>query len=356
MYHHIYMFSDNLGVYKSDDSDNLSQTRIKERIKNYELVTTKNYLMLESYKSLGIVSHSKYVNGILDLDIIIEEIKIVKTAIHINSYEIDELTSYIVSIQTSLISFMKLHGSNHIDDIISVIFGKKFLLTSVKPKVEFYDLLDYFHPTSAKYVSNVASGDVSTNDNNNASDTTSKSDDKNTNSIMHDINITKTLKEQLHVIDIGEGEHSLYMQIYGVKIFIKDTKENSCLVVQGYLNNITFKCLENHNFIRRRHDRLYDEVMSMPNLGSNAALFINYLDSFTLKEYLLTNDTNILSNFMGIVHHNNLVKTRALPRIISDFLKSSTFQKRSILMNLLCFENNSELSYLTYLLYDTISH
>ena len=164
------------------------------------------------------------------------------------------------------------------------------------------------------------------------------------------------MKEQLHVIDIGEGEHSLYMQIYGVKIFIKDTKENSCLVVQGYLNNITFKCLENHNFIRRRHDRLYDEVMSMPNLGSNAALFINYLDSFTLKEYLLTNDTNILSNFMGIVHHNNLVKTRALPRIISDFLKSSTFQKRSILMNLLCIENNSELSYLTYLLYDTISH
>ena len=138
------MFSDNLGVYKSDDSDNLSQTRIKERIKNYELITTKNYLMLESYKSLGIVSHSKYVNGILDLDIIMEEIKIVKTAIHINSYEIDELTSYIVSIQTSLISFMKLHGSNHIDDIISVIFGKKFLLTSVKPKVEFYDLLDYY--------------------------------------------------------------------------------------------------------------------------------------------------------------------------------------------------------------------
>jgi ATP-dependent Lon protease len=84
-------------------------------------------------------------------------------------------------------------------------------------------------------------------------------------------------------------------------------------------------------------------------------LYERLLKSFTLKDYLIYGNEDVYKKYLMIYADAALIKNTNLENIIRKFTSMDTFAQRNMLINLLCVNNNDEVKYITYLLYDVIT-
>jgi hypothetical protein len=79
-----------------------------------------------------------------------------------------------------------------------------------------------------------------------------------------------------------------------------------------------------------------------------------FINTLSLKDLLVFGDEDIFKKYMNIFTDVAFIKTNNLETIIKKFAEMDAIMQRNMLINLLCY-NDDSVKYITYLLYDLIT-
>lgn len=160
------------------------------------------------------------------------------------------------------------------------------------------------------------------------------------------------LSNQYECYDADLSSKSLYVKLHGIRIVIHYEKAQKTLIVQGIVDDIVLECMEN-KYIECRKTSL---LQNIPNTETYDAEIMNrVIESLTLKDILIYGNADIYKRHIAIMTEVNSIKYNKLNLSIKRFLEMDVYSQRQMLMNLLLYNKESDIQYITYLLYDLIT-
>ena len=245
----------------------------------------------------------------------------------------NDIINILQTINNDLSSLFKFYGTENLDDLLGVCIGTTSLLTNEETvDIHKYELLKkYFHPTSYKVVNN-------------------KTEIHNKISGLGETTLDKSNNHDC--FDICVNVKSDHMKIHGIKLYVYNSN-NKSILISGFVDDIILEFLNNKYILSKKNDIM----VNLPNEDIfKCVAFTNFVDSLTLKEYLIHNNTDIYNKYVGYVSQLNSLKQKTIAQTIKDFTSSDISSKRLILTQLLIKSDNYENQYLAYLLYDMLSN
>jgi len=129
-------------------------------------------------------------------------------------------------------------------------------------------------------------------------------------------------------------------------------KAQKTLIVQGIVDDIVLECVEN-KYVECRKTSL---LQNIPNTETYDTEIMNrIIESLTLKDILIYGNADIYKRHIAIMTEVNSIKYNKLNLSIKRFLEMDVYSQRQMLMNLLLYNKESDIQYITYLLYDLIT-
>ena len=165
--------------------------------------------------------------------------------------------------------------------------------------------------------------------------------------------IVETAKT-LDGFDLARTAKGFQKRVYGIKIAFQNEAEKKTLIVTGVIDDLMFQSF-NYTFIQNRVTSLLkNKPDAAPDI--NKALYANFLDLLTLKEYLIYSDTELQERYIGYITQAKLIKSKTISQTIKEFINGDMYFQRVTLIQLLMHNMNPEFQYLAYLLYDLLSN
>jgi hypothetical protein len=235
-------------------------------------------------------------------------------------------------------------GTKNFDDLLFISFGSEFVNMKIENAVikEKYELIrKYVNPVGYKiihwkpnkvYVNHV-----------NAQTCSNKL-------IENVINIEDSA--MFECFDIESNIRLFHHKMYGIRIVMQNEKLRKTLIINGVINDIYVDCITNEYIEKRKC-----EMISIRDSLTKAdkILMGRIIDTLSLKDYLIYGNNDIYKRMFSINTDVNMIRNNKLDLTIKRFLEMDTFSQRNILSNLLTFNEDYEIQYITYLLYDLIS-
>lgn len=164
------------------------------------------------------------------------------------------------------------------------------------------------------------------------------------------------LANQYECFDIDFTGKTNYVKIYGIRIVIHNEKTQKTLIIQGLVDDVPIECIDNY-YIKHRKQELYEILKSadLCNVLFRKEIITRLLDTITIKDILINGNEDICKKMYSIFSDVNYVKTNKLTATIRRFLDMDIYGQRTMIMNLLIYNQEDEVQYITYLLYDLIS-
>ena len=160
------------------------------------------------------------------------------------------------------------------------------------------------------------------------------------------------LSNQYECYDADVSSKSLYVKLHGVRVVIHYEKAQKTLIVQGIVDDIVLECVEN-KYVEFRKNGL---LKNIPNAETYDADIMNrIIESLTLKDMFVYGNADIYKRHIAIMTEVNSIKYNKLNLSIKRFLEMDVYSQRQMLMNLLMYNKESDIQYITYLLYDLIT-
>jgi ATP-dependent Lon protease len=145
---------------------------------------------------------------------------------------------------------------------------------------------------------------------------------------------------------------SFYQKIYGIRVVIQNEKLKKTLVVNGIIEDVPIECFTNAYIIERTSQfRKINEKYSQPE--SN--ILRRLADTITLKDILIYGNEDMSKKIIAAIREANIVKQNKLENTIQKFLDMDLYSQRNVIINLLMYDNDDDVQYACYLLYDLIS-
>ena len=120
------------------------------------------------------------------------------------------------------------------------------------------------------------------------------------------------------------------------------------IIIDGYLNNLPGNILNNQY--------ICSKIKSIKNISNNSNdSFLLYLESLSIKDFIIYNENNIITNYNNIIDKAKILNKSSLVKVIRDYLISDLYYQRDITISLLIDYNNQYSQYLAYLLFDMLS-
>jgi hypothetical protein len=166
-------------------------------------------------------------------------------------------------------------------------------------------------------------------------------------------NIIHIEKSQMfECFDLDKPTKSFYQKIYGIRIVIQNEKARKTLIINGLIEDIHIECFTN-KYIQTR----INEIHTIANEYSDVEkeIILRIVDTITLKDIMIFGNEDIIKKMIGIMTEINLVKQTKLDITIKKFLELDVYSQRHMLINLLIYNNDDEIQYICYLLYDLIT-
>ena len=324
-------------VDSTPHSQNEIKTLVEKKVTFFEDIIQNTLLHIKNVKMMGIMSINEVNNCVGSLCELSKKIKNVHTMLKEACG--DTLISELQTINNELSSLFKLHGTNSLDDMLWVCFGNNYAsLFSSKMTVleqsKFNLLKKHFHPINYKVINVIAKP-------------SSKEDKKK----------GKTKEEQLLVelmnnldcTDVTMNDEKFHLKVSGVKIVVKNAPQNKTLIITGLIDDVIIDFLNN----------MYIEniILTLKTLNQPIDVNLNrYIDSLTLKDYMIYNAQDIYSKYVGIQSNLTTVKTQSISSTVKDFISGDMYFKRALIIQLLINLEDNESQYLAYLLYDLLSN
>ena len=287
-------------------------------------IVQKTVLNIQKLKKLDILGISEVNSCIILLNTISTKLKNID-----ESHVIESLQN----INDELVTIIKKFGTESLEDLLMICFGSSFN-HSLEDSSKFDLLKKYFHPTSYKIIDD------------------KKSDDK----------IDKSKKKMKLELDheiinldcIPSDDKNYTFKVYGIKLYIYNPSFEKNIIITGILDDIIINFINNNTFLNSKIQQIADNLPQDEHFHSDS--FKNYIQSLTLKEYLIYKYSDIFNTYIGYVSQYKLLKQKSIAHISKEFINSDLFAKRHLLILLLINSHQHDNKYIAYLLYDILSN
>ena len=163
------------------------------------------------------------------------------------------------------------------------------------------------------------------------------------------------LANQYECFDIDFTGKTNYIKIYGIRVVVHNEKTQKTLIIQGLVDDIPIECI-NNNYIFSRKKEVIELMKSTDSSDTHRIdLFTRLLETMTVKDMLINGNEDFCKKMFSIFADVNYVKINKLTATIRRFLDMDIYGQRAMIMNLLIYNQEDEVQYITYLLYDLIS-
>lgn len=170
------------------------------------------------------------------------------------------------------------------------------------------------------------------------------------NKIVDDV-IQIELANQYECFDIDLTGKPNYVKIYGIRVVVHNEKTQKTLIIQGLVEDIPIECI-NSKYVDFRK-REIAEILNATE--PNSELVNRLIETMTIKDSLIHGNDDFCKRLFAMFTDVNYVKVNKLTSTIRRFIDMDIYGQRSMIMNLLIYNQEEEVQYITYLLYDLIT-
>lgn len=171
------------------------------------------------------------------------------------------------------------------------------------------------------------------------------------NKIVEEV-IQLEMANQFECFDIDFTGKPTYVKIHGIRAVVHNEKTQKTLIIQGIIDDIPLDCVHNDYVAWRKHEIL----TNIPQNGTfQPDIMKRIVDTMTIKDVLISGNEDVYKKHIAILSEVNYVKFNKLNTTIKKFLDMDTYGQRAMLINLLIYNREDDIQYITYLLYDLIS-
>ena len=323
---------------------------IKDKNTYFQEIIQNTILSVQNYKQYEIFSNSDVNICISTLNELYEKtIEIV----HKNINDVKEQDKVMELLQQTIDKLSVVFcgfGTRNFDDLLFVCFGSQYKHNVaeneyIKEKIEL--IRKYFHPTGYKtlywkkgekviipsfdeFVSSILCSNKLSND---------------------IIQIEQSNHYECFDIEMGTNI-KFYNKVYGARVVLQNMKTQKTIIVSGILDNVIIDCISN-KYIEKRKREIIEYIPENANIDSN--IMNNIIKNITLKDLLIYGNEDIQKKYISINADVALVQQNKLEIIIKKFMDMDSYTQRNMLINLMTYNNNDSIQYITYLLYDLIT-
>ena len=312
---------------------------IIQKVIFYEDVIKKTFISLMEYKKMNIIGSNEINYSINELNVIMDELRLVECNIKDKTMEIDDLINDLQLLNNKLSKILKMYGTDNLEQLIFVCFGNDYFEKNIVNEIDKskYEILtNYAHPLSYKVVNEGEKGD-STGDN----------------PILEDI-YNATNQNNLFCYQNRTDSDNYNIKLNTLKVVIKNKDNKTSLVIVVFIDAMMVEYLLSNQFM---YNIYYDIKDNLPNEGDlKTELFDVFYKSLSLRDFLINDKEALFEMYRHYLNSLKIFRNRPLSKIISEFIKTDLVGKRKTLIQLLLDGNDTEFQYLAYLLYDTISN
>ena len=323
---------------------------IREKTLYFQEIMRRTILSIQNYKKHDIFSNTdvslciQNINDVYDKSN--EIIERVNSANNLGEHEIKEYTENLITLLQNVIDKLSViicgFGTSTFDDLLYVCIGSQYKnmvyeTPELQNKIEL--VRKYIHPIAYKTI-------------------TGKPDKTSnilcSNKITEDINhIERSHNYECYDIEcVQQTKSSFYSKIYGIRVVLQDETTQKAIIVTGMVDDILVKCVEGPYITKRRQEI----VNNLPESSSiDRSILERFIDMMSLKEFLIWGNEDIYKKYWLITKDVSIVKHTKTDQLIKRFVEMDVFSQRTMLLNLLSYNNDDEVKYITYMLYDVIT-
>jgi len=262
--------------------------------------------------------------------------------------DMDQLIDVLQKIVDKLSTIICGFGTSHIDDLLFITFGPDYKNMKIDDPViqDKYELVrQYIQPIGYKILhwkpdarQKLRSGSITTSL-------------YCFNKITDDIIIVEDALT-FECFDLDKMNKSFYNKIHGIRVIIQNEKLKKTLVINGLVDDIQLSCFTNKYITQRKHEI---QLLADNHSPVEKDTILRIMDTLTLKDILIYGNEDIHKKMISVFTEVNMVKQNKLDITIKKFVELDIFFQRNMLISLLLYNNDDEIRYICYLLYDLIT-
>ena len=308
---------------------------IKGKIEQISSIIQNTIFFLEEKKHTDLFSNNDTNDSFDTLNQLFERLNNIDTT-HSSDENINKLQKIINRLSVVLSNI----GSRYISDICSIVFGSDWESTNESVQASKIKLI-------TKYVSPI--GYKTT-----VWDTIKydKSESLLCCNKMSESIISIDLSAQFECYQIRDPK-SFYKSVAGIKTVIHNDKQKKTIILNGIIENIPYEYFINEPYIQNRLAEFKEVIANSPE-ESERDIMYRILDSFTLKDFLICGKDDLFKRYILIMTDVKYVKKNTFDVILDDFFKMDLALQREMLIHLILYNQDNEVQYIAYLLYDFI--
>jgi Lon protease (S16) C-terminal proteolytic domain/ATPase family associated with various cellular activities (AAA) len=324
---------------------------IREKTLYFQEIMKRTILSIQNYKKHDIFSNSdislclQNINDLYDKSNEIIE-RVVSANFDEGSPDLKDYTENLITLLQHIIDKLSViicgFGTSSFDDLLYVCIGSQYKnivyeTTELQNKIEL--IRKYIHPIGYKTIhGKPEKSEYMLCSNKIVEDITHM--ERSPNYECYDIESTQQTKT------------NFYSKIYGMRVVLQDESSQKAIVVTGIIDDIVVKCVTGPYIIKRRKDILNN----LPDDSLIDKIILErFIDMMSLKDFLIWGNEDIYKKYWLVVKDVSIVKQNKTDSLIKRFVEMDVFSQRTMLLNLLAYDIDDEIRYITYMLYDVIT-
>ncbi len=338
------------------------QVLVNEKLDYIQDIIRNTILSIQYYKKLEIFSSSDCVlsvsllNELFDKTVdLLNKNNAIKDGDIAGGYTIDNVINDLQKIIDKLATIFINFGTKNLEDLIFICFGNEYKNMKYSDPIlqDKYNLLKkYVHPINYKMVPWKASGvqpkkhisvygvGVDT--------VNCYCEDKNTDEI-----VCYEASYHLECYDADTTTmKSFHQKINGIRLILQNEKTHKSLIINCIVEPIGIELLHGA-YVRSRKNSILSGIPE--NFADDKTIVERIIDTMVLKDVLVSGNNDVYKKIYSIYCEVNSIKQNKLDIVIKKFLETPISAQRNTLINLLIYNKEENIQYITYLLYNLIN-
>jgi len=324
---------------------------IKLKIYNLQDIIRNTIVAIQRYKKLDVLTSNEVKLAFENLRLSFKTLD--NASIFLTDSLLDKCIDCIQTVTKDLTAVFRLYGTMKMFDVLSVCFGSDYIKKiTVDESILFkskLDILDkYFHPINYKIIP----WKKDKQDKGSEQKVSTNSIIIKKNRIIEDFTIVEDA-DTLECFDLARTSNNFQLKVNGVKIALHNYEQKKTIIICGIIDDILLECMSFY-YVKKRMQNIIENKPKDNEFESS--YFERFLKTLTIKDLLIYSHEELYNRFIGHLNQHNLIKKKPISQIVKEFITSDLFLQRSFIITLLIKNDDYEIQYLAYLLYDLLTN
>jgi ATP-dependent Lon protease len=170
------------------------------------------------------------------------------------------------------------------------------------------------------------------------------------NRIIEDFTIVEDA-DTLECFDLARTSNNFQLKVHGVKVAFQNYELKKTIIICGIVEDILLECMS----FEYVNTRIQNFIENIPK-DTEMSYFKRFINSLTIKDILIYSNDELYNRYIGHLNQHNLIKKKSISQIVKEFITSELFIQRNFIITLLIKNDDYEIQYLAYLLYDLLTN